>query len=123
LAERYLADLAYEPGTVIVFGGTNEVTSSTISNDRRVAGVVSTKPAHLMNAQLEGETVVDLALQGRVPCKVIGAVKKGDMLVTSAVPGYAVVNNDPKIGTVIGKAVGEKLDNEPGVVEVVVGRL
>jgi len=123
LAERYLADAAYEPGTVLIFGGTNEVTTTNIIGDRRAAGVVSTNPAYLMNAQLESETVVDLALQGRVPCKVIGVVKKGDMLVTSDVPGYAVVNNDPKMGTVIGKAVGEKLDNEPGVVEVVVGRL
>jgi hypothetical protein len=123
LAERYLADLAYEPGTVLVFGGTNEVTQSTIKGDRRVAGVVSTNPAHLMNAQLQGETVIDLALQGRVPCKVIGQVQKGDILVTSAIPGYAMVDNDPKIGTIIGKAVGTKLDNDKGVVEVVVGRV
>jgi hypothetical protein len=123
LAERYLADFAYEPGTVLVFGGTNEVTQSTIKGDRRVAGVVSTNPAHLMNAQLQGETVIDLALQGRVPCKVIGQVQKGDILVTSDVPGYAMVDNDPKMGTVIGKAVGTKLDNDKGVVEVVVGRV
>jgi hypothetical protein len=123
LAERYLADVAYEPGTVIVFGGTNEVTQSTVKGDRRVAGVVSTNPAYLMNAQLKSETVVDLALQGRVPCKVIGQVQKGDILVTSAIPGYAMVDNDPKIGTVIGKAVGTKLDNDKGVVEVVVGRV
>jgi hypothetical protein len=123
LAERYLADFAYEPGTVLVFGGTNEVTQSTVKGDRRVAGVVSTNPAHLMNAQLKGETVIDLALQGRVPCKVIGQVQKGDILVTSAIPGYAMVDNDPKIGTIIGKAVGTKLDNDKGVVEVVVGRV
>lgn len=123
LAERYLADFAYEPGTVLVFGGTNEVTGSTVKGDRRVAGVVSTNPAHLMNAQLKGETVVDLALQGRVPCKVIGTVAKGDLLVTSSVAGYAEVDNDPKMGTVIGKAVGTKLDNDKGVVEVVVGRV
>jgi hypothetical protein len=123
LAEKYLADFAYEPGTVLVFGGTNEVTQSTVKGDRRVAGIVSTNPAHLMNAQLKGETVIDLALQGRVPCKVIGQVQKGDILVTSDIPGYAMVDNDPKIGTVIGKAVGTKLDNDKGVVEVVVGRV
>jgi hypothetical protein len=123
LAEKYLADFAYEPGTVLVFGGTNEVTQNTVKGDRRVAGVVSTNPAYLMNSQLEGDTVVDLALQGRVPCKVIGQVQKGDILVTSDVPGYAIVDNDPKIGTVIGKAVGTKLDNDKGVVEVVVGRV
>lgn len=123
LAERYVADSAYEPGTVLVFGGVNEVTECTAKGDRKVAGVVSTNPAYLMNSQLEGDTVVDLALQGRVPCKVIGTVEKGDILVTSAVPGYAIVDNDPKIGTVIGKAVGIKTDAGKGIVEVVVGRV
>jgi len=64
-----------------------------------------------------------VALQGRVPCKVIGKVRKGDMLVASAIPGYAIVDNDPRVGTVIGKAVGEKLDADKGIVEVVVGRV
>jgi hypothetical protein len=45
------------------------------------------------------------------------------MLVTSAIPGYAIVDNDPKLGTVIGKAVGSKDTDERGVVEVVVGRM
>ena len=123
LAERYIADVAYEPGTVLVFGGEEEVTTTDIKGDRKVAGVVSTDPAYLMNNQLEGDTVVDLALTGRVPCKVIGTVAKGDMLVTSAIPGYAIVNNDPKLGTVIGKAVGSKDTEDRGVVEVVVGRM
>jgi len=76
-----------------------------------------------MNSALQGEHVVGVALQGRVPCKVIGKVAKGDMLVTSAVPGYAIVNNTPNVGQVIGKAVGTKDDSERGVVEVVVGRV
>ena len=123
LAEKYVGDEAYEPGTVVVFGGAEEITACTIKGDRKVAGVVSTDPAYLMNNQLEGDTVVPLALTGRVPCKVIGTVAKGDMLVTSAVPGYAIVDNDPKMGTVIGKAVGTKEDDGKGTVEVVVGRL
>ena len=72
---------------------------------------------------LKNVVAVELALTGRVPCKVIGKVAKGDMLVTSAIPGYAIVDNDPKLGTVIGKAVGTKDDDGRGVVEVVVGRL
>lgn len=124
LAENYLADQAYEPGTVLVFGGEQEVTTTDIKANFRVAGVVSTNPAHLMNGDLEGENVVPLALQGRVPCKVIGEVHKGDILVTSAIPGYAIVwNNSDKIGTVIGKAVGSKETSDRGVVEVVVGRV
>ena len=123
LAENYLADEKYEDGTVLVFGGAEEITVTNAKGDKRVAGVVSTNPAHLMNEALEGEYVTPLALQGRVPCKVIGKVTKGDMLVTSAIPGYAIVDNDPRIGTVLGKAVGEKTDDGKGVVEIVVGRL
>ena len=123
LAERYTADNAYTPGTVVVFGGEKEVTACSNKGDRRAAGVVSTNPAYLMNNSLQGSTVVDLALQGRVPCQVIGKVEKGDMLVTSAVPGYAIVDNEPKIGTVIGKAVEQKHTDGKGVIEVVVGRV
>jgi hypothetical protein len=123
LAEKYVGDEAYEPGTVLVFGGDNEVTTTDTKGDRKIAGVVSTDPAYLMNNQLEGDTVVALALTGRVPCKVIGTVAKGDMLVTSAIPGYAIVDNDPKLGTVLGKAVGSKDTEGKGIVEVVAGRM
>jgi hypothetical protein len=120
LAERYTSDAEYEPGTVLVFGGDKEVTQSTQPSDRRVAGVVSTNPAHLMNSVLEG---IDVALTGRVPCKVVGMVKKGDMMVTSHIPGVAMANNDPSIGTVIGKALEDYQSTEIGIIEVVVGRM
>jgi hypothetical protein len=123
LAENYLGDESYEPGTVLVFGGDAELTITTTKGDHRVAGIVTTNPAHLMNSALEGDHVVGLALQGRVPCKVIGKVAPGDMLVTSSIPGFAVVNNTPGVGQVIGKAVGSKDDTERGIVEVVVGRV
>ena len=123
LAENYLADNDYEVGTVLIFGGEQELTTTNIKGDTKVAGVVSENPAHLMNSQLEGEHVTPLALQGRTPCKVIGTVKKGDMIVTSAIPGYGMVNNIPGIGTIIGKAVGTKDDDGHGIVEVVIGRV
>ena len=122
LAENYLGDSQYEPGTVLVFGGDQEVTVTNQKGDRRVAGIVTTDPAYLMNSMLAGDAVVGLALQGRVPCKVLGKVSKGDILVTSAIPGYAIVDNDPRVGTVVGKAVGAKTDDSRGYVEVVVGR-
>jgi hypothetical protein len=122
LAENYLADAEYAPGTVVEFGGEAEVTQSTTHGTHRVAGVVSTNPAHLMNSHCEGDNVVAVALQGRVPCNVIGKVAKGDMLVASNVPGYAIVNNTPKVGSVIGKALEAKLDGDRGTVEVVVGK-
>lgn len=120
LAENYLADAAYEPGTVLEFGGDYEVTVAS-DETRRVAGIVSTQPAHLMNGHLEGKHVVPLALQGRVPCKVRGKIRKGDMMVSGG-NGYARPSIDPKIGTVIGKAL-ENFDGIEGVIEVVVGRL
>jgi hypothetical protein len=122
LAENYLGDADYEPGTVLVFGGEQEVTVSSVRDDHRIAGVVTTNPAHLMNGHLKGDYVIGVALTGRVPCKVIGKVAKGDMLVASAVPGYAIVNNDPKVGTVIGKALEAKDDMDRGIIEVVVGK-
>lgn len=120
LAEKYLADAAYEPGTVLEFGGDKEVTIAE-DGSKRIAGVVSTDPAFIMNNDLKGETVIRLALQGRVPCKVRGKIRKGDMLISGG-NGYARPANDPALGTVIGKAL-ENFDGGEGVIEVVVGRL
>ena len=74
-----------------------------------------------MNAGLEGAHVIDLALSGRVPCKVKGPVAKGDMMV-SAGGGYARAEENPSMGTVIGKAL-ENNDKDEATIEVVVGRL
>ena len=117
LAEYYPSDEEYEPGTVLVFGGESEITMSTTANDRKLAGVVSTHPAYIMNAGCEG-TRVCMALQGRVPVKVIGTVERGDMLVSSNVAGYAMVNNEPTYGCVIGKAIESKTSEEPGLILV-----
>jgi hypothetical protein len=121
LAENYLADAVYSAGTVVEFGGADEVTVSMTEGSARIAGVVSTNPAHVMNGGLKGSTVVSIALVGRVPCNVIGPVYKGDMLI-SAGYGYARACASPIIGSVIGKAVAN-FEGEKGLVEVVVGRL
>jgi len=123
LAENYLADNEYECGTVLVLGGEQEVTTTIYKGDRKVVGVVSEHPAHLMNSDLQGDHVVAVALQGRVPCKVLGKVQKGDIIVTSAIEGHGIVDNNPVVGTVIGKAIGTKDDDGYGVVEVLVGRV
>jgi hypothetical protein len=120
LAEKYLADAEYAPGTVVSFGGEAEVTQSTVNMDTRIAGVVSTQPGYVMNEGLEGNYVSTVALYGRVPCKVQGAINKGDMLV-SAGNGYARAEANPVLGSVIGKALESHGDLE-GVIEVVVGR-
>lgn len=120
LAEYYTADANYEPGTVLEFGGANEVTIASDATSK-VAGLVSTNPAYVMNSSCEGKNVVALALQGRAPCKVRGAIKKGDMLISGG-NGYARPSSQPAIGTVIGKAL-QNFDGVEGVIEVAVGRL
>lgn len=121
LAENYVADAEYAPGTVLSFGGANEVTVSKLEGDRRIAGVVSTNPSYIMNSVLEAEHVATIALTGRVPTFVSGPVEKGDMMI-SAGNGRAVACATPVIGTVIGKAL-ENHTGGDGVIEVVVGRL
>ncbi len=118
LAERYHADAVYEPGTVLVHGGDREVTISMRANDPRVCGIVSTKPAFMMNSEAgDDATHPYIALKGRVPCKVVGEVRKGDILVTSNVAGHATVRAYPTAGHIIGKALGDSY-GERGVVEV-----
>ena len=121
LAELYAADANYVSGTVLDFGGANEVTLSTDAGSARIAGVVSTNPAHLMNSTLAGEHIVAVALTGRVPTQVTGTVRKGDMMV-SAGNGYAQASAAPAMGTVIGKALAD-FDGASGTIEIVVGRL
>jgi hypothetical protein len=120
LAEKYVADADYAPGTVLMFGGDKEVTQCDTDMSSRVAGVVSTNPAYLMNSGLEGEHTVELALTGRVPTKVRGPILKGDLIV-SAGDGHARAEGIPQVGTVIGKAL-ENFDGDTGVIEVVVGK-
>ncbi len=120
LAEIYESDSDYEVGTVVIFGGEKEITVSSMGSDTRVAGVISANPAYLMNSETKGQAV---ALQGKVPCKVIGQISKGDMLVThSQHPGVARKGMDPKIGTVIGKALEPYNSNEIGTINIVAGR-
>jgi len=120
LAEKYLADAEYSPGTVVHFGGEKEVSICDVDMCSRVAGVVSTQPGYVMNEGLSGEHVVILALTGRVPTKVRGPIRKGDLMV-SAGDGHARAEGLPQVGTVIGKAL-EDFDGDSGVIEVVVGK-
>jgi hypothetical protein len=121
LAEFYEGDIEYSPGTVLVFGGDKEVTTTNSMNDTRLAGVVTTNPAYVMNSDQTGIKVC-IALAGRVPCKVVGKVKKGDMLTTSATPGFAVKAINPTLGSVVGKALEDKDYGEAGVIQIAVGR-
>ena len=121
LAEMYASDEQYAPGTVLVFGGDAEVTKSTQFCDPKIAGVVSTEPAHLMNSTLEG---VAVALRGRVPVMVEGPVKKGDVIVSSPTPGVATAldqySSMPHAICIIGKSLEEDSSTETRLIEVVV---
>ena len=75
LAEMYLTDSDYQPGTVLKIGGEEEVT--TCHSTDIPAGVVSTAPAYLMNSDLDG---IAVALAGRVPVRVSGPVEKGQLV-------------------------------------------
>jgi len=121
LAEIYSADDNYAPGTVLVFGGDKEVTVTTTTHDTRVAGVVSTNPAYLMNSGAEG---LPVAFTGRIPCLVKGPVTKGDVLVTSTISGAAQKIDDSiyRPGCVLGKALENNMTEDVQLIEVVVGR-
>ena len=106
LAENYLADTTYEVGTVLMIGGEQEVTAATSGS--RAIGTVSLEPAYLMNVKLVGGTAV--ALKGRVPVKIIGAVKKGDRLI-AADTGVATALTVQDASLVFGVAL-ESNDNE-----------
>jgi hypothetical protein len=121
LAENYVPDNHYEPGTVVVFGGDQEITTTTLSHDTRAAGVISTNPGYLMNA---ANTGLPVAFTGRVPCRVRGPVSKGTVLVTSHIPGVAEAINFSMFrpGCVLGKSLENIENNDIKTIEVVVGR-
>jgi len=123
LAEKYTADANYPPGTVIEFGGTNEVTITTSSHSTQVAGIVSTNPSYLMNSGLVD--AIEVALVGRVPCQVVGTIAKGDRLVSSSIPGIAtrldMAQYQP--GCIVGKALEDYNSETAGTIEVAVGRI
>lgn len=120
LAEKYQSDAEYGPGTVLVFGGSKEVTTTGHRADVSVAGVVSTAPAYLMNEDEPNSVAV--ALRGKVPVKVIGPVKKGDLLVTSYVQGFAEsVGKDASFGVaVFAKSLEEDLTPGNKVINAVI---
>jgi hypothetical protein len=114
LAEKYLADKEYEPGTVVTVGGEKEVTATEVNG--LAIGVVSTNPAFMMNKDLEGGTYI--ALKGRVPCKVYGAVKKGDRLVSG--PGGTAMAAHGNFANVFAVALESSSGAEGNIIEALV---
>jgi hypothetical protein len=119
LAENYESDHNYEPGTVVIFGGSKQITVTTELGDERVAGAVSTQPAHLMNA---GQSGIPVALRGQVPVKLTGPVTKGDSLVTSSQAGFAhsVGRDRSHAQAVFAKALETSTDTNEKIIQAVI---
>lgn len=77
LAEKYTTDQEYAVGTVLAVCAHEDHELEAASASNLIVGVVSEKPAYLMNAEAEGQAV---ALKGRVPVRVTGAVTKGQLI-------------------------------------------
>ena len=120
LAERYQTDSDYSQGTVVMIGGEHEITIATWEGRHRLAGIISSDPAYVLNSMLEDSVVV--ALVGRVPCKVVGAIHKGDPLTISDIPGVATSTKNPEHGTIIGRALENYNSDSVGLIEVKVDR-
>lgn len=122
VAERFAADEYLEAGTVVELGGSAEITRSRAELSENIFGVISTRPAYLMNGGAgEDSTHPPVAMTGRVPVKVVGVVRKGDRLVSAgdgiaraAGPGEATAFN------VIGRALEDKFNYDNGTVEAIV---
>ena len=122
LAEMYAGDKDYEVGTVIMVGGTHEVTECNEYASSQIAGVVSDKPAYLMNKDIDAEHPVCVGLVGRVLIKVVGHIVKGDLLTSSEIKGYATkFSGDYQPGCIIGLALNDKEDGRD-TVEVLLKR-
>lgn len=124
VAERYESDEPLEPGTVVMLGGRKEVAACRNYGDDEVFGVVSTNPAFKMNSDAgSDDTHPYIALLGRVPCKVMGSVYKGQRIMGSNTPGVAQAW-DPDTGTlsILGRALVAKATNKVELIEVVLGK-
>jgi len=122
VAERFAADTAYQPGTVVELGGTAEITKSINELSDNVFGVISTRAAYLMNGGAgSDETHPPVAMTGRVPVRVTGMVRKGDRLV-SAGNGLAraALKGEANAFNVIGRALEDRLESTEGMVEAIV---
>jgi len=121
VAERFAADTAYEPGTVVALGGAAEITAVNEEASDEVFGVISSldQAAFKMNGGAgNDETHPYIAMTGRVNVKVIGTVNKGDRLISASVPGYAKAATKAECTAfnVIGRALTGKTEAGQGSV-------
>jgi len=122
LAERFEADQPYLPGTIVGLGGAKEITVVTEELSEEVFGVISTKAAYLMNSGAGSDsTHPPVAVQGRVPVKVVGRIRKGDRLVAAG-NGLARAGAKHELTpwNVFGRSLEDKNTDGEGTVEAIV---
>ncbi len=104
------------------------IVKSSAARSTRIAGIYSTKPGFVGQERDSDLTPpadiheIPLAIVGIVPCKVSaegGTIRPGDLLVSASLPGHAMRDDHPEVGTVIGKAL-EPLDSGTGLIKVLV---
>lgn len=125
LAERYAAhpDQDITAGCVVELGGPAEIQLSSSDATPDVFGVVSTRPGFLLNDDAgDDQTHPYVALAGRVPCRVIGPVKRGDRLVASEVPGVARARmSEDDVDSVFARSLSDNDETGVRLIEVAVG--
>ena len=123
LAERYATDVPVSVGDVVILGGTQEITLCTKELDDAVFGVVSEKPAYLMNADAgNNDSHPMIALKGRVSVKIAGTGQAGDRIV-SAGNGEARVANLEECTSfnTLGRLIQAKYSEQTELHECVIG--
>lgn len=120
----------YEPGDVLVISMEEDrtVTKSTQSYSDIVVGVYATKPGVLLTEEGIDDDLsqmVPMGVVGVIPTKVClegGPIKRGDLLVTSSIPGVAMKADKNKVGPgqIIGKALEEFDESGTGKIRVLV---
>ena len=125
LAERYETDKPYNVGTIVKLGGEKEITETVEHNDLDVFGVISVRPAFVMNDNIgNDETHPTVGLIGRVPVKVKGKISKGQRIVSSDEPGVGVAVTDiSKVNclSIVGRALEDKTTEDVDLVTCVIG--
>ena len=120
LAENFRPDASYPSGTVVALGGVEEITAVNEELSNKVFGVISDRPAYLMNSAQAGGAPV--AVAGRVPVRVVGMVNKGDRLVSAGNGLARAASEDEAVNAfnVLGRAIKNKTTQQEGTVEAFV---
>lgn len=120
LAELYDSDEEYSPGTLVKFGGSQELTIA----DNEANAVVTTNPGLILGSSNENQfkNKLGIALVGRVPVKCHGQIEKFDRIVLSKIPGVGCKLNsqDAISNKIVGMALQRSASNETNLVECVV---